>query len=221
MAVSQMTLSQARTRLRYYLDDTETGDPERFSDAELGGYLEDAVSHCVRLYVSWGGTRFLEAVQSALNSSAAIDLSTYDPIDIVTASIVRDGDRYPLPYVPKGERGRAPSGPTSLTVEVMLHRHPTFPAADDEYLIGLGSTSRPSFRSLDNWVCLNAALMASVKDAERRAEIKDIEAMTAAQIQRSCGTMGEREFPRDFATIYAEYRYTYEESTQTLEVCLA
>lgn len=164
------TLAEARDIVEDHLDDA---DNARWSTSQIDVGLKYALDHCLSEYVSAGGDRLHEIVSTTTASDGTVDLSSYDPKEIKSVSLVIGSRYFPLKEVSYQERGL--NDAAARSVEIRLLRTLALPTTTTHPLVGNGATAGKSFNSFESWICARAARFCAVKDAEARQELIALE----------------------------------------------
>lgn len=169
-----LTLAQARLVVQDHLDDTPTSgiDGDRWTAAQVDTGLSFALSQCLDEYVSSGGDRFDEILDTSSNTSGEVDLSTVDPIEIKGISLLQGGTYWPIKSYRLEEKNIIDT--TVRTLQIRYVRKFVLPTTTTHKIMGNGATAANSWDAFDHWVCAKAALFCSTKDAEGRPEIKQL-----------------------------------------------
>ena len=159
-----LTVAEAMTKVRQFLDDTSTSVP-RWTDAQVTDALADAVSIGVNRYATSGGDRFdLEASVTSSATDGTVSLSSLAPSIVKQVSVTIGTTQYRLRPCDKLRRGIPDYNARTLTV--LYVREYEISATTSHPLIGVGSTAANSWRAFDRWICYLAALQLSIKDME-------------------------------------------------------
>jgi hypothetical protein len=165
-----MDLAAARTLVLEHLDDDQK---DRWSDAQIDKALAYSLSACLDEYLTAGGERLDLVTTQSSNTSGEADLSTFNPLDIKNVNLVIGSRYWPIQPVTIGDKNV--NDGEIKTLEIKYVPKLVLPTTTTHPLVGNGATAYNSWDQFENWICLKAALFASIKDAEDRPEIKYLE----------------------------------------------
>ncbi len=217
--VAQATLAQARLFVREYLDDRSG---RRWGDSTVDLALRTALSACVDDYRAEGGDRFDEDADVSTDSTGAVSLASYDPLDVSAVLVdvsggfvpVRGGDRYAL--------GQADA--TARDLRVVLVRHHDVPTDPADLLVGVTVGAARSWPAFDQWICARAALQLGATDDDRRQALRE----SLAECKRSA--LAHARAPRvmpwcdasaarsPYGSILGRLRWVYDAQTRSLSL---
>jgi hypothetical protein len=206
-----MDLATARTVVLDHLDDAG-GD--RWNSTQVDTALAYALSQCVDEYISSGGDRFDELVDSTSNTSGEVDLSTIDPLRIKGVSFLQGSIYWPIKQYRVEEKNRIDD--TARTIQIRYIRKFVLPTNTSHQIVGVGATSGNSWLAFDNWICAKAALFCAVKDAEARPELKVLEQDMRGSVMSHTKIPQSVPFPVRRPYFSQWYGYVYHQNAKKL-----
>ncbi len=200
--MAAMTHAEARTEVADHVDDASN---KRWSVTQIDAALKTQIAACMDDYISSGGDRFDEEVTGTTSGADnELDISTYDPLEIKGVSVQIGSNFYPIKRRKRRDRGAVDA--TARALQIYLVRTPSFPTSTSDPLITSdGTTAMKTWPTFDSWVCAEAALQLSVKDAELQKALK----RHADRLRHICMTKGTASrsirFPRRAPDIGIDY----------------
>ncbi len=162
--MANLTIDEAITKVRQFLDDTSTTVP-RWTDAQIKDALADCLNSCLSRYASSGGDRFdLETTATTSATTGAISIASVVPLIVKQVAVTVGDTIYRIPPKDKMRRGYADLSARSLTI--LYVREYALSSTTSHPLVGVGSTEANSWRGFDKWVCLETASQLASKDME-------------------------------------------------------
>lgn len=208
-----LTFGEAKTKVLRHLGDVNS---KRWTTAEVESDVVAAIHDCVEQYVRNGGDRFNEEVTDSPDTTTfKIDLSAYDPIEIRSVSVLQSGAYLRVPSVTKAERGTAPGGVSYEGFRTIIVKAPGTPASDAAELLTVGS----SWRSLEEWVCVRAAITLSAKYGVGRGDLRELDAMWADSVLKKSSAVGSKRFPTKMSASQSGLCFAWDPVAQTVEIC--
>ena len=206
------TLDNARDQVDEWLDN----DRDESTDDELVGWTETQIDKALQLAIDkclldYKGEQFRTALDTTTDSNGQVDLSAYDPLRVVGASITLGSVTETLPRV--GRRDRTLAANEAISVEIEMQQRYTLPTTDGHPLIGSGATAAPSFPTFNHWVCAVAAQHLAVSDNEKLERLDGIEASLRATLKEHT-VRGPRALPKRPRWGGRWYRWQWEPSSQ-------
>lgn len=209
MPAPAMTLAQAITTTRGYLDDRQlddAGDGRRWSRDDVIGALQRNLSGCVEDYAQNGGDRFMQEVEVETDSTGEVSLLTYDPLAFHAMLVVVDSNvTFPVRAADPALRG--PRDQTARDLIVRLTGRPRMPTVDDDALVGVDGGEVRAWPAFEAWVCMCAALELGVTDNDDRATLEAAEARQQRKVKDTRPMPLNKPFPpkRSHAVMALEY----------------
>lgn len=211
-----MLLSTAREIVLDHLDDTNdgSGNGDRWSSAQIDRGLEQALSQCVDEYVSSGGDRLDQLLDTTSTTSGEVDMSTIDPLDIKGVSLLEGLRYWPIKSYRLEEKNIIDT--TARSLQIRYVRKFVLPTNTAHHIVGVGATVGNSWLAFDNWICAKAALYCSIKDAEGRPEIKAMAEDVRYSVMAHTKIPKAVPFPTRKPYISQWYGYVYHQNTKKL-----
>lgn len=158
-----LTLAEARTAVADLLDDPNN---VRFSVARIDRALGSCITTCLADYIAAGGEAF--DLEHAVSSVAGVvDLSALPLLTIRNVQVAETGN-YFWTLRPAQMVDRAQVDDVARALRIELVRDYALPSDPAHPLVGVGATAAPSWRSFDEWVVAEAALLTGISDNDRR-----------------------------------------------------
>lgn len=176
-----VTLAQARTKVRGWIDDAGGGSAPRWSTTEIDEALRAAQEEVARLIVDHGSELLRTTALVSSDAVGVVDVSSLAPMRVVGLSLVIGTTRYPLPRTSIGGYREARPGVESLVV--IYDVLPTFPLdANASFLWGVSGSNTP----LDSLMCAAAASDLKIKEGEDNPALErrkaELQALVLGQI---------------------------------------
>lgn len=164
-----LTLADARTVVADHLDDASN---DRWSSSQIDTGLSFALSQCIDEYLSSGGDRFDELLDTTSNTSGEVSVSTQDPLVIKGVTMLQGSRYWPIKAFPVEQKNIIDD--TARTLQVRYVRRFNLPTTTTHKIVGNGATAGNSWDAFDHWICIKAAIFLSAKDADPRPELHKI-----------------------------------------------
>jgi hypothetical protein len=184
-----LTLAQARSVVQDHLDD----DGTRWSTAQIDVGLGVSLSSCLHDYVSGGGDRFDVIDSFTSTSTGLIDMSAVSPLTIRGMTLII-GQRY-YPILQRQIEYSSLLDSVSRNFEIRYSRILSLPTNTAHPLVGAGATSAGSWDTFDHWICARAAMFCTVKDAEQRPELLQLEQTLSGSVMTTVKIPSALPFP--------------------------
>ncbi len=162
--MANLTIDEAITKVRQFMDDTSTTVP-RWTDAQIKDALADNLNLCLVRYAGEGGDRFdLETTGTTSATTGSVSIVSVLPLLIKQVSVVVGDTVYRLPPKDRMRRGYTDLAARSLIVSYV--REYALSSTTTHPLVGVGSAEANSWRAFDLWICYETAFQLAVKDME-------------------------------------------------------
>lgn len=208
-----LTVAQARDIVEDHIDDSGNA---RWSESQVDNALRYALDSCRKEYLAAGGDRLFEISESTTDSNGRVDLSSLNPDYIAGVTLVMGNRFFPLSQVQYEER--LLNDNAARSIQVRYARTLSLSSTTSHPLVGNGATAAKSFDAFEHWICARAAMFCSVKDADNRPELKELElqaknaAMFAPHIPQSTAFPGK---PHWYSRYYV---WTWKPDEQKLQL---
>ena len=207
------TVAEARDIVEDHLDDA---DNARWSTSQIDVGLKYALDHCISEYVSAGGERLHEILSTTTATDGTVDLSSYDPKEIKSVSLVVGSRYFPLKEV--SYQGRGLNDAAARSVEIRVLRTFALSATTTHALVGNGATAGKSFNALESWICARAALFCAIKDDEARPALRALEQEMKDAVMLQPSIPKATAFPEKPSWYSNWFVWAYKPDTQKIQI---
>lgn len=210
--MAAMTLAEARLRVREHLDDPNS---RRWTTAQVDSALRACLSACQHAYNTNGGSRFV--VEQSVTTSAttgAVSLASVLPIRVTGVVLIQGNIRQRLKAIRRRDRELQDLVARTLTVETVTEY--ALSATSTDPLVGIGAAAANTWPAFDEWVCLEAAMLADVKDNEKRGGLERMAPTFRANVMQDVDPPRTRQWPTEAMLFFDWLRWSWTPATQVL-----